>query len=173
MHTGNQGHFLRTRAVNTHTKNLEEERRLCYVGMTRAMQKLYLTHAESRRLYGNEVFHAPSRFIHEMPAELIQEIRHQRVVKPISSHSSNTRNTYRQSPRAASAPTGKYINQMGEQAGDTGFKLGQRVTHATFGEGIILNYEGHSAHARIQVKFNNQNIKWLVASYANLQPAAS
>lgn len=133
---------------------LEEERRLCYVGMTRARKKLFLTYAESRRLHGNETYHTASRFIKEIPAELLQEVRMSaKVSRPVIAKT------------IANASSNLHV------AGDTGFKLGQRVRHAKFGEGVILNYEGHSAHARIQVKFKEAGTKWLVLSYANLELA--
>jgi DNA helicase-2/ATP-dependent DNA helicase PcrA len=130
---------------------LEEERRLCYVGMTRAMQKLYLCHAESRRLYGQEKYHKPSRFLRELPNECTEEIRLQnQVSKPAS--------------------TGRFSNTFTtETFENTGFKLGQSVTHAKFGEGVVLNYEGSGAQSRIQVNFAEVGSKWLVVAYANLQ----
>lgn len=127
---------------------LEEERRLCYVGMTRAMRELFLTYAESRRLHGTETYHKASRFIREIPAELMQEIRLRiKVSRPVSV--TPARSTF--------------------VAQETGFSLGQRVTHQKFGEGVVINYEGHSVHARVQVKFRNAGTKWLVLNYANLQ----
>ncbi|NQY33957.1 MAG: DNA helicase II [Alteromonadaceae bacterium] len=131
---------------------LEEERRLCYVGMTRAMTKLYLCHAESRRLYGQEKFHKISRFIRELPNECIEEIRMQsQISKPASS--------------------GRFASNFTVEAfDDTGFSLGQQVKHAKFGEGVVLNYEGNGAQSRIQVNFENSGSKWLVVSFANLQP---
>lgn len=128
---------------------LEEERRLCYVGMTRAMQKLYLTHAESRRLHGSETYNHPSRFIQEIPEQFLQ--------------------TVRMTAQVTRPQLVKVANK--NAAGDTGFNLGQRVFHPKFGEGTIINYEGSGAHARIQVKFKREGVKWLVASYANLQAA--
>ena len=130
---------------------LEEERRLCYVGMTRAMQKLYLCHAESRRLYGQEKYHKPSRFLRELPNECTEEIRLQnQVSKPAS--------------------TGRFSNTFTtETFENTGFKLGQSVTHAKFGEGVVLNYEGSGAQSHIQVNFAEVGSKWLVVAYANLQ----
>ena len=130
---------------------LEEERRLCYVGMTRAMKKLYLTHAESRRLYGQEQYHKPSRFIREIPAEYVEEIRLTTQV---------------------SRPT--QFNRFGSAAShvafeNTGFKLGQRVLHDKFGEGTVLNYEGTGSQSRIQVNFDDLGSKWLVTAYARLQ----
>ncbi|WP_426359068.1 DNA helicase II [Pseudocolwellia sp. HL-MZ19] len=130
---------------------LEEERRLCYVGMTRAMQKLYLCHAESRRLYGQEKYHKPSRFLRELPNECTEEIRLQNQV-------------------SRPASTGKFSNTFTtETFANTGFSLGQSVTHAKFGEGVVLNYEGSGAQSRIQVNFAEVGSKWLVVAYANLQ----
>tara|TARA_B100000131_G_scaffold318620_1_gene362853 strand:- start:2985 stop:4079 length:1095 start_codon:yes stop_codon:yes gene_type:complete len=132
---------------------LEEERRLCYVGVTRAMQRLYLTYAESRRINGSETFNRQSRFISEMPEAVIEEVRLTgTIVRPASSQLS-------QSSLALSA---------GEVVG-TDLKLGQRVLHQKFGEGIILNYEGEGSSARIQVNFS-EGSKWLVIAYANLKP---
>lgn len=130
---------------------LEEERRLCYVGMTRAMQKLYLCHAESRRLYGQEKYHKPSRFLRELPNECTEEIRLQsQVSRPVSS--------------------GRFSNTFTTETFDnTGFSLGQTVVHAKFGEGVVLNYEGSGAQSRIQVNFAEVGSKWLVVAYANLQ----
>ncbi len=124
---------------------LEEERRLCYVGMTRAMQQLYLSHAETRRLHGSENYPMPSRFLREIPAELVEEVRMGGVASP----------AYR--PAAVS-----------DQAG--GFSLGQRVRHAKFGDGVILSNEGQGAAARVQVNFEAVGSKWLVIAYANLEP---
>lgn len=130
---------------------LEEERRLCYVGMTRAMDKLYLCHAESRRLYGQEKFHKASRFLRELPNECIEEIRLQSQVSRPST-------------------TGKFSNTFTmETFENTGFKLGQQVMHPKFGEGVVLNYEGSGAQSRIQVNFAEAGSKWLVVAYANLK----
>jgi len=130
---------------------LEEERRLCYVGMTRAMSKLYLCHAESRRIYGQEKFHKASRFLRELPEACVEEIRMQsQVTRPKS--------------------VGKFSNTFTlETFANTGFKLGQQVKHAKFGEGVVLNYEGSGAQSRIQVNFVDVGSKWLVVEYANLQ----
>ncbi|MDR7122483.1 DNA helicase II [Rheinheimera soli] len=134
------------------SERLEEERRLCYVGMTRAMQKLYLTHAESRRLYGQEQYNRPSRFIREIPADCLEEIRlTTNVSKPAQ------------------------MNRFGSAAShsafeNTGFKLGQRVLHDKFGEGTVLNYEGTGPQSRIQVNFDELGSKWLVTAYARLEP---
>jgi len=127
---------------------LEEERRLCYVGMTRAMEQLYLTYAESRRLHGREERGWPSRFLREIPAQRVEEVRARASV---------------------SLPYGAGFRSGLATEGD--FFLGQRVAHPTFGEGVVLNAEGQGATARVQVNFEQEGIKWLVLAYANLQPA--
>lgn len=124
---------------------LEEERRLCYVGITRAMERLVICYAETRRLYGNENFNAPSRFIREIPAPLMQEVRlHTTISRPASL-------------------------AMHADVPDTGISLGQRVFHQVFGEGVVLNFEGRGSNARIEVNFDTEGSKWLVVQYANLQ----
>ena len=126
---------------------LEEERRLCYVGITRAMQKLYITYAEKRRLHGAETYACASRFIKEIPAECVQEVRlRSKVIPPVFSGE-------------------KQVND----AHDNAFPLGQRVIHQKFGEGVILNYEGQGQSSRVQVNFENAGSKWLVLSYADLK----
>ena len=130
---------------------LEEERRLCYVGITRAKKKLYLTYAESRRLYGKEIQARSSRFLREIPEEHLQEIRMRAsVTRPLR---------FQEAPVSASLSSGT--------AG--GFKLGQRVAHAKFGEGIILQAEGEGPQARVQVNFADVGSKWLVLDFANLK----
>ncbi len=128
---------------------LEEERRLCYVGITRAMQKLYLTYAESRRLHGTDIFNPPSRFLKEIPAELIDEIR----------------------PRAqTTAPYArKRSSSFNDTASDIGFSLGDKVSHPSFGDGIVLNYEGVGESASIQINFEAVGTKWLMLSFAKLK----
>ena len=130
---------------------LEEERRLCYVGMTRAMRKLFLSYAEIRRLHGNESHHRPSRFISEIPKELLEEVRLRTSIIRPTQLSKSTRNS-------TSSTT----------IGDTGLRIGQTVTHPTFGEGTLINAEGRGEHTRLQIKFNQEGTKWLVASYAKL-----
>ena len=131
---------------------LEEERRLCYVGITRAMQTLYVTHAEQRRLHGMDNYAQPSRFVAEIPDEFVEEIRPRvQVSRPV--HSSRSR-------RAGGGSVAK--------GSEMGVHLGQRVRHKKFGDGVILNCEGQGAHARVEVNFENAGTKWLVLSYANL-----
>ena len=133
---------------------LEEERRLCYVGVTRAMQKLYLTHAETRRLHGKEVFPRPSRFLRELPPHLLEEVR-------LRGHISRPVTASRQSFAQTS------IESDGELPA---LHVGQRVEHPVFGEGIILNAEGEGARARVQVSFDGNGVKWLVLGFAKLTP---
>jgi DNA helicase-2/ATP-dependent DNA helicase PcrA len=130
---------------------LEEERRLCYVGVTRAMRRLFLTYAETRRLHGTETFNRVSRFVREIPAELQQEIRLSKsaVKAPVR------------------IPTARKM--LSVEVPDTGIQLGQRVRHKKFGEGIVMNYEGHGEKARIQISFDEAGEKWLVSGYAKLE----
>jgi DNA helicase-2/ATP-dependent DNA helicase PcrA len=136
---------------------LEEERRLCYVGMTRAMQQLCLTHAESRRLHGSENYPMPSRFLREIPAELLEEVRGRGVSRPSPYPVGVGLLSSRPVPQARSSAEG-------------GFHLGQRVNHPKFGEGVILNSEGQGTATRIQVNFAGVGSKWLVLAYARLDP---
>ncbi len=129
---------------------LEEERRLAYVGITRAMEKLYLSFAESRQLHGSETWNAVSRFVRDIPAELVEEVRLGNAVARPTSY-------------AAKGPFSAAVDGEG-----TGLRLGQRVLHKIFGEGVVLNLEGSGAHARVQVNFD-EGAKWLVLQYANLQ----
>ena len=131
-------------------KQLAEERRLCYVGMTRAMERLYLTHAETRTIYGIDSFSPVSRFIKEIPEELIYEIR-------VASETEVKDRGFE--PRIV----GGTEHKIG------GFSLGDRVQHKSFGEGVILNYEGEGSNARVEVNFDNGGTKWLVLSFANLE----
>ncbi len=131
---------------------LEEERRLCYVGITRAKQSLYVTYAEQRRLHGMDTFSQRSRFISEIPDEYLEEIRPRvQVSRPARAPRSGAASSLRQSSDA-----------------EMGVRLGQRVHHGKFGDGVILNYEGQGAHARVEVNFETAGTKWLVLSYANL-----
>ena len=132
---------------------MEEERRLCYVGITRAREQLVVTSAEVRRLYGNESYNMLSRFVREIPDELKQEIR------PKAQFS-----------RAVMQAPSRNMGQHRAQE-ETGLAVGQRVNHARFGDGIVINLEGQGAQSRVQVNFEAAGSKWLIASMANLQPA--
>ena len=131
---------------------LEEERRLAYVGITRAMHNLVMTYAETRRLYGAETYNKVSRFVREVPKGLIQEVRlSNSVSRPFGGQK-----------QSASTLFG------GSEIPETEFKLGQLVKHAVFGEGVILNFEGAGAQARVQVNFPDGS-KWLMMGYAKLE----
>ena len=145
-----EGLFPSNRSLDE-SGRLEEERRLAYVGITRARQKLVLTYAEARRLHGQDMYGIPSRFLREIPASLLNEVRPRvQVSRPASGFAT------RPAPGHASLET-------------PGLKLGQTVTHAKFGPGVVTDYEGSGAHARVQVNFANEGSKWLVLAYANLQ----
>lgn len=135
---------------------LEEERRLCYVGITRAEKILYLTLADSRRHYGEDRLCRPSRFISEIPSELINEIR----VGQTRFNRTNGNGKF-----ATNAIKGRRSPMLEKAL----FQPGQRIQHAKFGEGTVLNTEGAGSHTRVQVSFDRVGDKWLVASFANLQ----
>ena len=148
-----EGLFPHSRSTDDPRK-LEEERRLCYVGMTRAKQKLVMSYAESRRWHGTERYSTPSRFLRELPAERVEEVRVRgTVLRP------GTR--FRSEPRSGAA-------SRHDESG--ALRLGQRVEHPKFGEGVVLTCEGQGAHARVQVNFKRTGSKWLVVAFANLVP---
>ena len=128
---------------------MEEERRLAYVGITRAMQELYLTYAESRRLHGQDSYNRPSRFLLEMPKELLSEVRMKASVN--RSHNS------------VAPQHSMYSDEVFE-----GMRMGQRVMHGKYGEGVVLQFEGGGERAKVQINFS-EGAKWLMVGYANLQ----
>lgn len=119
---------------------LEEERRLFYVGMTRARAHLVLSYAERRRLHGQIYYCRPSRFLAELPQDSFEETGPRRLSRAVLT------------------------------MGDDALQLGRRVSHATFGEGVILDHEGEGARLRIKVAFEDAGVKWLVAAFADLHP---
>jgi DNA helicase-2/ATP-dependent DNA helicase PcrA len=145
-----EGLFPHKRSIDD-PGGLEEERRLCYVGITRAMSQLYLCHADQRRLHGTDIFAQASRFLAEIPTQYVEEVRPNiRIQRPVYRKSTVTPHGLTESP-------------------PEGVQLGQRVRHGKFGEGTVLNYEGSGSHARVQVNFEAAGTKWLVMSYANLE----
>jgi DNA helicase-2/ATP-dependent DNA helicase PcrA len=144
------GLFPHQRSLDEAGGRLEEERRLCYVGMTRAREQLFLTYAETRRMYGSESHCRPSRFIDEVPSKLIEEIR-PRIAA--------SRPYVAARPASASSFAGQ----------EWPFKLGQSVRHPKFGDGTVTAFEGSGDHTRVQVNFYDLGSKWLVVAYANLQ----
>jgi DNA helicase-2/ATP-dependent DNA helicase PcrA len=142
-------------------ERLEEERRLAYVGITRARKKLVITHAESRRLHGTETLNRPSRFLDELPTDALVEVRPRAKI---------TR------PASFGIDAASWLAQRGAARASAGaevprFRLGEVVQHATYGEGVILAYEGGGAHTRVQVNFADGGAKWLIAAHANLSAA--
>ncbi|MDA8561732.1 DNA helicase II [Gammaproteobacteria bacterium] len=130
-------------------RGLEEERRLCYVGMTRAMKRLFITYAEIRRLHGKETYHRASRFLKEIPKDYLLDNRTKTKVS-----------TYKES--------NYYAKSTKISDNDGALRIGQKVNHHKFGEGTVLQYEGRGEHARIQVRFQNESTKWLIASFVEV-----
>jgi DNA helicase-2/ATP-dependent DNA helicase PcrA len=137
---------------------LEEERRLAYVGITRAREKLVLSYAETRRIHGMETYGSPSRFLREIPSQLLHEVRPKvQVSRPMYNNSGRR--------------DGGGLNRGHAAIEAPPVKLGAQVRHASFGTGTVTDYEGSGAHARVQVNFDDVGSKWLVLAYANLVPA--
>ncbi len=135
---------------------MEEERRLCYVGITRAMRQLYMTYAETRRLHGTDTYNRPSRFVAEVPPALLHEVRLRgAVTRP---------GPTRPSPRGLASDGGRWVADDGE------LRIGQRVMHGKFGEGVVLQSEGQGDRARVQINFAGAGSKWLMLGYAKLEP---
>ncbi len=137
-----EGLFPHQRSL-TNLGQLEEERRLCYVGITRAEENLDITYAMSRRLHGSEFKTGISRFVKEIPVDLFEEVR------------------------LKGAPAAVFRSQKSEDI-QAPFSLGQPVFHKVFGEGVVLGVEGSGSNSRVQVNFEASGTKWLVASYAGL-----
>ena len=128
---------------------MEEERRLAYVGVTRAMRQLYLTYAQIRRFFGSESINRPSRFLLEVPSETLEEVRMGGAIsRPVRRRGTGAR---------------------GMTESSAGLRVGQRVRHGKFGEGIVLQSEGSGERARIQVNFRKEGTKWLMLGYAKLE----
>jgi DNA helicase-2/ATP-dependent DNA helicase PcrA len=157
--TGLEEHLFPNKMALDSPGGLEEERRLCYVGMTRAMIKLVLTHTKSRRVYGTTKFRSPSRFIDEIPEEFLTHERASASIAPTqyNNYSSSPAPSYKKTSLPSRTPVS-----------DTGFSVGQRVGHKKFGDGIITNFEGNGDKARVQVAFDNAGSKWLSMEYAKL-----
>ena len=145
-----EGLFPHQRSIDDGSDRLEEERRLCYVGMTRAMKQLWLTYAEMRRLYGSEKYTSSSRFLGEIPSELLHEVR------------AKKKNSYQMPKREQSS----WVDD--QSAHESGVAVGMNVGHPKFGEGVVTNLEGNGEYARIQINFPEVGNKWLVLAYANL-----
>lgn len=143
-----EGLFPHENSINEHG-GLEEERRLMYVAMTRAMRRLYLSHSQMRMLHGQTRYNIESRFIDEIPEELLKKINDAKSV-------STTATQRTLSP------------SLTEQKGQAGFRVGQQVQHSKFGVGVIVQIEGQGADARLQVNFKDSGLKWLALEYAKL-----
>ncbi len=148
-----EGLFPNARSIDE-SGRLEEERRLAYVGITRARQKLVLSYAETRRLHGQDMYGMPSRFLREIPPALLNDVRPRVQVS-----------------RSRHAAVPRRDRGHAEVDGAPGIAVGQGVVHATFGTGVVTDIEGAGAHARVQVNFDGAGSKWLVLAYAKLQLA--
>ena len=146
-----EGLFPHENSINEHG-GLEEERRLMYVAMTRAMRRLYLSHSQMRMLHGQTRYNIESRFIDEIPGELLKKINDAK-------------------PTATSAPQRAHAPVTASQKAPGGFRIGQQVQHTKFGLGVIIQIEGQGPDARLQVNFRDSGLKWLALEYAKLTRA--
>ena len=135
---------------------LEEERRLMYVAITRARRRLYLTHAQTRMLHGQTRYDIASRFVSEMPPDLVQWL------SPLRRRSIDVDDA--EWGRVSGAPAGVRPRAPS-------WRIGQSVRHAKFGVGVIIDAEGRGADARVQVNFRDAGVKWLALEYAKLEAA--
>jgi DNA helicase-2/ATP-dependent DNA helicase PcrA len=146
----------------TERDGIEEERRLAYVAVTRARTRLYLSYAHTRMLHGQTRYSLPSRFLDEIPEGLKKWLAPRFV---------NER-------RAAALPASAWAKVKRQDGGfardkaasGVGFRIGQNVTHAKFGSGVVIDAEGHGSDARVQVNFGRQGVKWLAVAVAKLEP---
>ncbi len=138
------------------TQGLEEERRLMYVAVTRARQRLYLSHAQSRMLHGKVRYGIASRFLEEIPEALLKHLNSKPVAK--------SGRDYQAMPAIMSA------QQSVSQKNAMPWKIGQQVAHAKFGNGVVVSYEGNASDMRVQVNFGHQGLKWLAMEFAKLTP---
>jgi DNA helicase-2/ATP-dependent DNA helicase PcrA len=152
---------------------IEEERRLMYVAITRAKRRLYLTHAQSRMLHGQVRYHVPSRFLDELPRDLVQWLSPRRQRSPATAVDVDAAEwggraawvTPRYDAEVASVPS------RAQTPPGPGWRIGQSVRHAKFGLGVIIDAEGRGGDARVQVNFRDVGAKWLALEYAKLEPA--
>ncbi len=159
--TGMEEGLFPHQSALTDPDEMEEERRLCYVGMTRARERLYMVYAEKRRLYGSVQWNAPSRFVEEIPSELVKEVVwNDSAVK---------------TPVLETMPTGKISRSLAHHSSpsqETGpFKTGWQVKHPVWGIGRIQQTEGHGEDQRVVVHFNSVGSKKLAVKYARLEKA--
>jgi DNA helicase-2/ATP-dependent DNA helicase PcrA len=149
------------------TGGLEEERRLMYVAVTRARRRLYLSFSQSRMLHGQTRYNIPSRFLQEIPENLLKWLKPQQKGMGRSVEFMNA------AVDRSSGWTPKSLQNPGPTVQDTSsrWRIGQNVTHPKFGTGVILNCEGRGADARVEVRFNRAGTKWLLLEYAKLVPA--
>ena len=160
-----EGLFPHDNAKSEHD-GVEEERRLMYVAMTRAKRRLYLTLAQSRMLHGQVRYHVPSRFLDEVPAELVQWLSPRR---PAAARAIDVDRAEWGASAAASSYAGS--RRAPEDAAASAWRIGQSVRHAKFGLGIIIDSEGRGPDARVQVNFREAGVKWLALEYAKLEAA--
>src|SRR5687767_3476815 len=165
-----EGLFPHSRSSDDEAE-LEEERRLCYVGMTRAKRRLVLTSAARRRVFGEYQARQPSPFIAEIPRELIEEVPSSFVSPYQSSFSQFRANPYGRGVRKAREERAPYAYEDEDQSLPEGLRPGVRVRHPTFGEGTVLSIEPLDDDTKLVVRFTSVGQKTLRAKFAKLEVA--
>ena len=153
-----EGLFPHVRSQDN-AREIEEERRLCYVGMTRARRLLYLTNTLSRELYGKRDDSRPSRFLHEVDQDLVRRIAPEFAPQPVLRTPSRE-------------PYVDYTDSQVSHDDGGELSIGMRVLHQTFGRGVVRRREGFGDGAKVWVNFDRGGIKLLVLKFANLRPVA-
>jgi DNA helicase-2/ATP-dependent DNA helicase PcrA len=148
-------------------EGLEEERRLCYVGMTRAMERLYMTCARERRRFGQRSFQSPSRFLREVPEALME------VHSPAPPTRSGRRPPRGRAPTRTPEKRGRLDHSYSQESysEEGGVQEGMRVKHAVFGTGTVVAVMGEGLNQKLKIKFERAGIKTVMVRYANLEPA--
>jgi DNA helicase-2/ATP-dependent DNA helicase PcrA len=152
-----EGLFPHENSLNE-INGIAEERRLMYVAMTRARRRLYLSFAQSRMLHGQTRYNIASRFLDEIPPQCL---------KWLQAAPRTAMNAYYSNTGSESAVISRTSYSPAKSSGGE-WRVGQTVTHAKFGTGVIINYEGSGSDARVQVNFDHVGTKWLLLEYAKL-----
>ena len=152
---------------------LEEERRLMYVAVTRARQRLYLSYAQSRMLHGQVRYGIPSRFLDEIPEALLKRLNARPIAAKQNTSRAGSGGIYRGtgSGNMVSASTDSRSMVSSQKSVEMPWKIGQSVGHSKFGNGVVVSYEGNADDLRVQVNFGKAGLKWLALEYAKLTPA--
>lgn len=167
-----EGLFPHARTLMDETE-IEEERRLCYVGITRAKEKLFLSSTKMRTIYGNTVTYPPSRFLQEIPARLVKTIKRQERFSALENFKqvSEKYSARPQKPASTFNPHSFMPQKPAAAAGGTGtrFNTGDRVSHSKWGEGMVVSVKDSPDGQEVKVAFAGAGVRSLLTKYAVLK----